>query len=465
MNSGRATRERNIEETALKTNLEAADEAARQMRLRDLAGLIVIDFIDMEEGRNQRAVEKRLKDALKADRARVQMGRISQFGLMELSRQRLRASLQELSSQICPHCAGLGVVRSTESCALQTLRAIQEHGIRGEAAALTLTAPPEVALYLLNQKREALSRLEHSYTMRVLVLVNSSLVPPATRLEVTEKRDRERERERVETAHADRVETPEEPPEEVAAEEPRRQRKPVQAAAGPQQPRPPVGEEGEEGLQRRRRKRRRRRRRPGDAGPSPELHAAESLDQPSAEADEDHEEFDEVEPALAAEPQHAADVDQPAESAAVARSRVRGCGRVCARSTRGGARAARRGGGAGDRGTRRGRRRGCASAAEPVAEEPAKPAKPARPRRPRKPKAAGRTGSGARRGRRTGATRARFGRGRTAPAQWQVGARGSGPGGLPAPEPAAAELVAGDLAAPDDEDRPQRQGWWSRWVR
>ena len=464
VNSGRSTRERHIDETAVKTNLEAADEVARQLRLRDLAGLIVIDFIDMSEGRHQRAVEKRLREALKADRARIQMGRISQFGLMELSRQRLRASLQELSSQICPHCAGLGVVRSTESCALQTLRAIQEHGIRGEAAALTLTAPPEVALYLLNQKREALSRLEHAYIMRVLVLVDSSLVPPATRLEVTEKRDRERERERVEAAHADRVETPEEPPEEVAAEEPRRQRKPVQAAAGPQQPRPPVGEEGEEGLQRRRRKRRRRRRRPGDAGPSPELNAAESLDQPSAEADEEHEEFDEVEPALAAEPQHTADVDQPAESAAVAEVGFEAAAEsapeapvdvpeppaaVAEPEIAVPAEAV-----AED-----------AVAAEPVTEEPAKPAKPARPRRPRKPKAAGRTGSGARRGRRSGATRARFGRGRTAPAQWQVGARGSGQEELPAPEPAAAELVAGDLAAPDDEDRPQRQGWWSRWVR
>ena len=128
VNSGRSTRERHIDETAVKTNLEAADEVARQLRLRDLAGLIVIDFIDMAEGRHQRSVEKRLREALKADRARIQMGKISQFGLMELSRQRLRPSLQELSSQVCPHCAGLGVVRSTESCALQTLRAIQEAG-------------------------------------------------------------------------------------------------------------------------------------------------------------------------------------------------------------------------------------------------------------------------------------------------------------------------------------------------
>ena len=200
VNSGRSTRERHIDETAVKTNLEAADEVARQLRLRDLAGLIVIDFIDMAEGRHQRAVEKRLRDALKADRARIQMGKISQFGLMELSRQRLRASLQELSSQVCPHCAGLGVVRSTESCALQALRAIQEEGIRGDAASLRVTLPADVALYVLNQKREALSRLEQRYEMRVLVLADPDMVPPAMRLEVTEKRDREREARRTRIA-------------------------------------------------------------------------------------------------------------------------------------------------------------------------------------------------------------------------------------------------------------------------
>ncbi len=206
VNSGRSTRERHIDETAVKTNLEAADEVARQLRLRDLAGLVVIDFIDMSEGRHQRAVEKRLRDALKADRARIQIGRISQFGLMELSRQRLRASLQELSSQVCPHCSGLGVVRSTESCALQTLRGIQEAGIRGDVGAMLITAPPEVALYLLNQKRDVLSRLEQRYAMHVTVQIDPALVPPAMRLEVTEKRDRIRER--VEAARIEALPEP-----------------------------------------------------------------------------------------------------------------------------------------------------------------------------------------------------------------------------------------------------------------
>ncbi len=275
VNSGRSTRERHIDETAVKTNLEAADEVARQLRLRDLAGLVVIDFIDMSEGRHQRAVEKRLRDALKADRARIQIGRISQFGLMELSRQRLRASLQELSSQVCPHCAGLGVVRSTESCALQTLRAIQEAGIRGDVGAMVITAPGEVALYLLNQKREALSRLEQRYAMHVTVQIDPDLVPPAMRLEITEKRDRDRERERAEAARVEHAEPAvvEEPIEDEArrggpAGGPRQR----PAAAAP--PRPAAGEEGEEGGGRRRRKRRRRRRRPSEVGSTPEMAAA-----------------------------------------------------------------------------------------------------------------------------------------------------------------------------------------------
>ncbi|MFL5043472.1 MAG: Rne/Rng family ribonuclease, partial [Xanthobacteraceae bacterium] len=269
VNSGRSTRERHIDETAVKTNLEAADEVSRQLRLRDLAGLIVIDFIDMAEGRHQRSVEKRLREALKSDRARIQMGKISQFGLMELSRQRLRASLQELSSQVCPHCAGLGVVRSTESCVLQTLRAIQEAGIKGDVAVLAITAPGDVALYLLNQKREALSRLEQRYAMRVTVHIDHGLVPPAMRLEVAEKRDRERQR--VEAGRADLGETSliDEPVAEEAedAAEPQ-----ARVEAGPKAAaqRRPAGEEGEEAGARRRRKRRRRRRRPGEVGVAPE---------------------------------------------------------------------------------------------------------------------------------------------------------------------------------------------------
>jgi len=183
VNSGRATRERNIEETALRTNLEAAEEIARQLRLRDLAGLIVIDFIDMEEHRNQGAVERRLKEALKNDRARIQVGRISPFGLLEMSRQRLRPSLVEASTQPCPHCGGTGFVRSTESTALYVLRSIEEEGSRRRSAEICIYVPTTVALYILNQKRDSLAQLEARYGIRVMVARDDALIPPAFRLE------------------------------------------------------------------------------------------------------------------------------------------------------------------------------------------------------------------------------------------------------------------------------------------
>ena len=183
VNSGRATRERNIEETALKTNLEASDEIARQLRLRDLAGLIVIDFIDMEEHRHNSAVERRLKEALKNDRARIQVGRISPFGLMEMSRQRLRPSLAEASTQPCPHCGGAGFIRSTESTALYVLRSIEEEGARGRSAEICVYVPTTVALYILNQKRESLTQLEARYGLRVAVGQDDTLIPPNFRLE------------------------------------------------------------------------------------------------------------------------------------------------------------------------------------------------------------------------------------------------------------------------------------------
>ena len=183
VNSGRATKERNIEETAYKTNLEAADEIARQLRLRDLAGLIVIDFIDMAVAKNRHTVEKRLKEAMRADRARIQIGRISAFGLLELSRQRLRPSLFEASTKACFHCNGTGFVRSTESTALHVLRAIEEEGIRRRNAELTLSVPGDVALYILNQKRPMLTDIETRYNFRIMVVADDSLVAPEFRLE------------------------------------------------------------------------------------------------------------------------------------------------------------------------------------------------------------------------------------------------------------------------------------------
>jgi ribonuclease E len=183
VNSGRSTRERGIEETALRTNLEAADEVARQLRLRDLAGLIVIDFIDMEARKHNAMVERRLKDALKVDRARIQVGHISHFGLMEMSRQRLRPSLAETSFTPCPHCGGTGHVRSIESSAIHVLRAIEEEGAKGRAGAIRVHVAGAVALYLLNHKRERLAEIETRYAMRVTFEPDPSLVAPQIRIE------------------------------------------------------------------------------------------------------------------------------------------------------------------------------------------------------------------------------------------------------------------------------------------
>ena len=175
VNSGRSTREHNIEDTALRTNLEAADEVARQLRLRDLAGLIVVDFIDMEEGRNNRAVERRIKDALKNDRARIQVGRISHFGLLEMSRQRIRTGVVEGSTAPCPHCAGAGTVRSTASIALHVLRILEEALVRSSAHDITLRTRATVALYILNQKRAHLLDLEQRFGVHVTVAEDDAL--------------------------------------------------------------------------------------------------------------------------------------------------------------------------------------------------------------------------------------------------------------------------------------------------
>ena len=182
VNSGKATRERNIEETALKTNLEAAEEVGRQLRLRDLSGLIVIDFIDMEENRNQHAVERKLKDSLRNDRARIQIGSISHFGLLEMSRQRLRASLVESVSQACPHCAGTGRIRSINSSALHILRVIEEEAARHQAKEMTVFIHPEVALYVLNQKRASLAALESQLGLSVFLEADASLSPQDYRI-------------------------------------------------------------------------------------------------------------------------------------------------------------------------------------------------------------------------------------------------------------------------------------------
>ena len=183
VNSGRSTRERGIEETAFRTNLEAAEECARQLRLRDLAGLIVIDFIDMESRRNNAAVERKLKDALKNDRARIQVGAISSFGLLEMSRQRLRPSLTETSFVTCPHCGGSGHVRSTESAALAVLRGIEDEGARRRSAEIVVHVAGTVAFYILNHKRLRLSEIEQRFGLVVTFNPDESLRAPEMRIE------------------------------------------------------------------------------------------------------------------------------------------------------------------------------------------------------------------------------------------------------------------------------------------
>ena len=178
VNSGRSTKEGSIEDTALKTNLEASDEVARQLRLRDLAGLIVIDYIDMDERRNNNAVEKRLKDRLKNDRARIQVGRISGFGLMEMSRQRLRPGMIEATTQPCSHCHGTGLIRSDENLALSILRQLEEEGTRKRSREVLLKAPVGIANYLMNNKREHIAQIEARYGMSVRIEADPFLVSP-----------------------------------------------------------------------------------------------------------------------------------------------------------------------------------------------------------------------------------------------------------------------------------------------
>ncbi|MBO6919428.1 MAG: Rne/Rng family ribonuclease [Rhizobiaceae bacterium] len=175
VNSGRSTRESSIEDTALATNLEAAEEVSRQLRLRDLAGLVVIDFIDMEEKRNNRAVEKRLKDCLKHDRARIQVGRISHFGLLEMSRQRIRASVLESTTAVCPHCEGRGHVRSDSSLALHVLRGIEEQLLKAPRNDVNVRSSSDIALYILNQKRDTLTELEERFGVTISFNVDATI--------------------------------------------------------------------------------------------------------------------------------------------------------------------------------------------------------------------------------------------------------------------------------------------------
>jgi ribonuclease E len=187
VNSGKATRERSIEDTALKTNLEAAEEFARQARLRDLSGLVVIDFIDMEEIKNRNSVEKKLKEAMRKDRARIQIGQISGFGLLELSRQRLRPSVVENSSELCSHCGGSGRIQSIEVSAVQILRSIEEEGADDNNIGINVYAHSNVILHILNKKRDQLSEIQSRYNILIEFINDNSIIPPLKKLETVQK--------------------------------------------------------------------------------------------------------------------------------------------------------------------------------------------------------------------------------------------------------------------------------------
>ena len=241
VNSARATRGGDIEETAYRTNLEAADEVARQLRLRDLGGLIVIDFIDMESQRNQREVENRLREALRFDRARVQIGKISRFGLMELSRQRLQPSLEETAHINCPRCSGTGFIRGTESTALHVLRIVQEEAMKENTGAVHAQVPVDVASFLLNEKRNEIQKLEGRLKVNIVMVPNPHLETPHYKVQRL-RHDELNEMEHVPSSY-EMVERPEEPKPAGAEEEAKRERQEaVVKGITPTQPAPMVDE-------------------------------------------------------------------------------------------------------------------------------------------------------------------------------------------------------------------------------
>ncbi len=276
VNSGRSTRERGIEETALRTNLEAADEVARQIRLRDLAGLIVIDFIDMESRKHNSMVERRLKEALKVDRARIQVGHISHFGLLEMSRQRLRPSLAETSLVLCPHCSGMGHVRSTESAAIHVLRGIEEEGAKRRAAEIVVRVAPAVAMYVFNHKRERLYEIESRTGMRVLFEPDAEL--GSTQFQIERVRAQAPIETLPVTAEAGRATLA--PPVQADAE-PESVQENEEAPVAASEP----GETAEESERRRRRRRRRRRGGRRDEAAPPDLPADAAGEEEAAEPD------------------------------------------------------------------------------------------------------------------------------------------------------------------------------------
>ncbi|CAN7191011.1 ribonuclease E/G [Bosea sp. LjRoot90] len=325
INSGRSTREHNIEDTALKTNIEAAEEISRQLRLRDLAGLIVIDFIDMEENRNNRAVEKKLKDCLKNDRARIQVGRISAFGLLEMSRQRIRTGVLESSSVPCAHCAGAGLVRSTPSIALQILRALEEALIKSASHNLEVRTRPEVALYVLNQKRAHLRDLEERFNIAIIISADAALL--GTRYFEVERGEFVGNENRVVPVSSMRAEAIIDEPEDddVVEAEVEVEVEVESEAEGETGAEPRAAAEGEsqESRDGRRRRRRRRRRRGGERDGQDQQGTAEGDDQAEGDDDDSDENAAPAPVAVAAEDATPAVTEAPAPEAEAKPKRAR----------------------------------------------------------------------------------------------------------------------------------------------
>ncbi len=292
VNSGRSTREHSIEETALTTNLEAAEEVARQLRLRDLAGLVVIDFIDMEEKRNNRSVEKKLKDCLKNDRARIQVGRISHFGLLEMSRQRIRASVLESTTQVCQHCGGTGHVRSESSIALHVLRGVEEYLLRNTTHNITVRCTPETALYLLNHKRGTIVDYEGRFGVSIIIAADAGVGAQHFAIDRGEAVENPVKIESLIQMLPSFVEEEDDFVAEVEEDEDEEEIVKVQTSEPRQQQ--PQGDNSEEG--KRKRKRRRRRRGKGGQGDQNGALDAQSGDAEGddAEGDDDGIETDEA---------------------------------------------------------------------------------------------------------------------------------------------------------------------------
>ena len=446
VNSGRSTKEGSIEDTALKTNLEAAEEIARQLRLRDLAGLIVIDFIDMEERRNNTAVEKRFKERLKNDRARIQVGRISGFGLMEMSRQRLRPGMIEATTQPCPHCHGTGLIRSDDSLALSILRQLEEEGTRRRSREALVKVPVGIANYLVNQKREHIAGIEAAYGMAVRIEADPFLISPDFSIEKFKTATRMVPEVSAPVVSVDaaimsevdeeqEAETPEEPTTEEAAPK------------------------------KRRRRRRRRRSGGGDAQPQAEASDADAAENtaeiaPQApEAGETAEKAAETAPGVAEEKPRkvsrsragGAKASEPVAGAEIAPAATEDADTVAevdeaetpkkpkAKTTRK------------KRTTRKAADAAAQGASDETATEAAPDAEPAEPAQEKKPKKATRSRAKSKPKPETAAARP--------PAQTEPAVAEPTP---PAPEKAPEPVPVAEVAEkPETAGKPKKKGWWS----